>query len=210
MRIKNDNTHTLVIEKSEFICYLHRASTEEEARSFIATIKKKHHSATHCCTAFVLGDNNEVQRCNDDGEPSGTAGIPMLGVLQKADIHDCCACVVRYFGGIKLGAGGLIRAYSKSVSETLQLTPKVKFISMNIYQCSFNYDLIGKVDHALTNLGDAQNKSYDLSVSYTIQTNHPNFVEEFIEKTQGKVDIHFLEKTIVEKELSFDSSSEEN
>ena len=89
---------------------------EEEARDFINSIKKEHYKATHNCSAFILGEKSEIKRTSDDGEPSGTAGIPMLGVLESHQLTNLCVVVTRYFGGIKLGAGGLIRAYAGCVA----------------------------------------------------------------------------------------------
>lgn len=117
--IKEDNQHEVEIKKSRFICFLKRIETEEEAKAFIQQIKKEHWKANHNCSAFVLGDHHEIQRSSDDGEPSGTAGVPMLEVLKKNDLINVCAVVTRYFGGTKLGAGGLIRAYSGSVAQAI-------------------------------------------------------------------------------------------
>lgn len=117
--IKEDNQHEIEIKKSRFICFLKRIDSEEEAKDFIQQIKKEHWKANHNCSAFVLGDHHEIQRSSDDGEPSGTAGVPMLEVLKKNDLINVCAVVTRYFGGTKLGAGGLIRAYSGSVAQAI-------------------------------------------------------------------------------------------
>ncbi|MBF0775350.1 YigZ family protein [Streptococcus azizii] len=107
------------IKKSRFICHLKRVASEEEARDFINTIKKEHYRATHNCSAFILGENMEIKRSSDDGEPSGTAGVPMLTVLENNQLTNVAAVVTRYFGGIKLGAGGLIRAYAGAVAHAI-------------------------------------------------------------------------------------------
>ena len=104
------------IKKSRFICHAKRVYSEEEARNFITAIKKEHYKATHNCSAFIIGERSEIKRTSDDGEPSGTAGVPMLGVLENHNLTNICVVVTRYFGGIKLGAGGLIRAYAGSVA----------------------------------------------------------------------------------------------
>ena len=104
------------IKKSRFICHAKRVYSEEEARDFITAIKKEHYKATHNCSAFIIGERSEIKRTSDDGEPSGTAGVPMLGVLENHNLTNVCVVVTRYFGGIKLGAGGLIRAYAGSVA----------------------------------------------------------------------------------------------
>ena len=92
----------------------------EEARAFIAAIKKEHYKATHNCSAFIIGEKSDIKRTSDDGERSGTAGVPMLGVLEKHNLTNLCVVVTRYFGGIKLGAGGLIRAYAGSVALAIK------------------------------------------------------------------------------------------
>ena len=114
--IKEDVQVQEEIKKSRFICHAKRVYSEEEARDFITAIKKEHYKATHNCSAFIVGERSEIKRTSDDGEPSGTAGIPMLGVLENHNLTNVCVVVTRYFGGIKLGAGGLIRAYAGSVA----------------------------------------------------------------------------------------------
>lgn len=117
---KVDGTVQEEIKKSKFICHVKRVSSEEEAIDFINAIKKEHYKATHNCSAFIIGEQSNIKRTSDDGEPSGTAGIPMLGVLENHHITNSCVVVTRYFGGIKLGAGGLIRAYSGSVAQAVR------------------------------------------------------------------------------------------
>ena len=114
--IKEDGQVQEEIKKSRFICHAKRVCSEEEARDFITAIKKEHYKATHNCSAFIVGERSEIKRTSDDGEPSGTAGVPMLGVLENHNLTNVCVVVTRYFGGIKLGAGGLIRAYAGSVA----------------------------------------------------------------------------------------------
>ncbi|HEK9986389.1 TPA: YigZ family protein [Streptococcus equi subsp. zooepidemicus] len=118
--IMTDGLFEESIKKSRFICQIKRVYTEEEARAFIADIKKKHYKANHSCSAMIIGDKGQTKRSNDDGEPSGTAGIPMLSVLERQELTNLVAVVTRYFGGIKLGAGGLIRAYSGVTAAAIQ------------------------------------------------------------------------------------------
>ena len=121
MRIKDTYENTIVIQKSEFITRLFRVNSIEEVEEKLAYVRKKHYDARHNCYAYILGDNQEIQKASDDGEPSKTAGAPMLDVLKKNNMTNILAIVTRYFGGILLGAGGLVRAYSSSVSECLKL-----------------------------------------------------------------------------------------
>ena len=118
--IRQDGQAQEEIKKSRFICHAKRVYSEEEARDFIAAIKKEHYKATHNCSAFIVGEKSEIKRTSDDGEPSGTAGVPMLGVMENHQLTNVCFVVTRYFGGIKLGAGGLIRAYAGSVSLAIK------------------------------------------------------------------------------------------
>lgn len=118
--IRQDGQAQEEIKRSRFICHAKRVYSEGEARDFIAAIKKEHYKATHNCSAFIVGEKSEIKRTSDDGEPSGTAGVPMLGVMENHQLTNVCFVVTRYFGGIKLGAGGLIRAYAGSVALAIK------------------------------------------------------------------------------------------
>lgn len=117
--ITHSGEHELHVRRSRFVCALARVTTEAEAREFIAGRRRTHHDATHNCTAYVLGEHGDLTRSNDDGEPAGTAGLPMLDVLTRRELTGTVAVVSRYFGGVKLGAGGLVRAYGQVVAETV-------------------------------------------------------------------------------------------
>ncbi|MDN4072013.1 YigZ family protein [Fictibacillus terranigra] len=147
--VKETGEHEIVIERSRFIAHFARATTEAEAMEFIQSIKKTHHGATHNCSAYLIGEHDQIQKANDDGEPSGTAGVPMLEVLKKRRLKDVVVVVTRYFGGIKLGAGGLIRAYGKSVSEGLNAIGVVERKLMQIVHTKIDYTLLGKVENEL-------------------------------------------------------------
>lgn len=166
-RLKEDHMEELEIKKSRFLCYLHRCECEEEAKAFVNQIKRAHPAARHACYAFVIGEHNELQRSNDDGEPAGTAGVPMLECLTQRNMQDIVAVTVRYFGGIKLGAGGLIRAYSKSVANALDTAVLTRKQLMKIYRLSFSYDLIGKMDYFFRSENlDIITKDYNELVTY--------------------------------------------
>ncbi|MFF5259746.1 YigZ family protein [Actinomadura viridis] len=117
--ITQAGSHEVEIRRSRFICTLARAHSESEAVDFIARHRRAHRDATHNCTAYVVGEHAEITKSSDDGEPAGTAGIPMLEVLVRRGLTDVVAVVTRYFGGVKLGAGGLVRAYAQAVAETI-------------------------------------------------------------------------------------------
>ncbi|CAM3953043.1 YigZ family protein [Mesobacillus thioparans] len=147
--VKGYGEHEIEIQRSRFIAYIQRAETEEEAQEFIQKIKKQNWNATHNCSAYMIGENDQIQKANDDGEPSGTAGVPILEVLKKKHLKDTVVVITRYFGGIKLGAGGLIRAYGKSTSEGLAATGIVERKLMRIMHTTIDYTLLGKVENEL-------------------------------------------------------------
>src|SRR5690625_5200622 len=124
--VKDEGSEQLIIQKSRFIGYVRRVETEETAQAFIQDIKKKHYDATHNCSAYIIGKHDHIQKANDDGEPGGTAGVPILEVLKKQQLKNTAVVVTRYFGGIKLGAGGLIRAYGNATTRAIQATGVVK------------------------------------------------------------------------------------
>ncbi|MBO5168688.1 MAG: YigZ family protein [Phascolarctobacterium sp.] len=141
--IVKDFRQEIVIEKSRFICTLKKVNSEAEAQEFIKAIKKEFWDATHNCSAYIVDEM--AQRSSDDGEPSGTAGLPMLEVLRKNKLTNTAAVVTRYFGGIKLGAGGLVRAYTNSVAEAVRATGIAQKVLVSRF--SFMYDLndVGKI-----------------------------------------------------------------
>lgn len=147
--IKQDGTYEIEIKKSRFICSLYRIKDEDHAKEIIAAVKKEHWKANHNCSAYCLGERQEIQRSSDDGEPSGTAGVPMLEVLKVKELKDVLAVVTRYFGGTKLGAGGLIRAYSSSVSESLEHIGIVKGMLQQEIIITTDYPNHGKLEYFL-------------------------------------------------------------
>lgn len=149
LTVKEDGQSEIEIKKSRFICSFKRVTTEEEAKTFIQAVKKEHWKANHNCSAFVIGDKSEIQRSSDDGEPSGTAGIPMLEVLKKNELINVVAVVTRYFGGIKLGAGGLIRAYTQAVSHGLTEVGIVEGTLQQELAVAITYPQLGKLENFL-------------------------------------------------------------
>lgn len=182
-RIQDESNHEIVINKSRFICYLKRVDNEQDAKDYIKHIKKMHPKATHHCQAILI--NDLIQRSNDDGEPSGTAGIPMLEVLRKQQMEHIVAVVVRYFGGILLGAGGLVRAYSKSVSDALSHTTRFQIIQTKCFQITFDYSYIDKIEYHLKDTL-ILDKHYNETVTYHFATNHDKIITSFSELTNGR------------------------
>lgn len=147
--IRQDWQSETVIEKSRFICTLKKVSTEAEAHDFIKAIKKQYWDATHNCSAYIVDE--KAQRSSDDGEPSGTAGIPMLEVLRKNELFGVAAVVTRYFGGIKLGAGGLVRAYTGSVANAVKEVGLAQQVKMTVYALSAAPAEAGRIMNILYN-----------------------------------------------------------
>jgi uncharacterized YigZ family protein len=152
--------HEIEIKRSRFITVLGRADNEDTARELVAALRREFHDARHHCSAFVLGPDRNIQRSNDDGEPSGTAGVPMLEAITKretapglTDLSDVSAVVVRYFGGILLGAGGLVRAYSESVSAALERAPLVRRSRLRICSASVPHAAAGRLENDLRTAG---------------------------------------------------------
>lgn len=165
--IKENGIHEIDIKKSRFICHMKRVETEEEAIAFIDEIKKEHWKATHNCSAYTLGMNDEIQRAHDDGEPSGTAGLPMLEIFLKRELKNVVAVVTRYFGGVKLGAGGLIRAYGGSVNEAVNTIGVIERQLQLLIDVTVDYSQSGGVEHSLRQANHTiQDISYTENVTF--------------------------------------------
>lgn len=146
-----NGTASYEIQKSRFIAYTSHVETEAEARDFITAIKKKHFDARHNCSAWVLGADSSQQKSNDDGEPGGTAGNPILEAIKQHGLTNVVVVVTRYFGGIKLGAGGLIRAYSHTASLGLEATPCLEVKPFCLMEAEMDYSLLGTVENWIRN-----------------------------------------------------------
>ena len=185
------------IKKSQFICRLFPAQTEKEAKEIINEISEKYSDATHNCTAYVVSDGEGY---DDDGEPGGTAGRPMLNVLKKNEMENLVAIVTRYFGGIKLGAGGLVRAYSKSVLETLSIADIVDMELYEIFRFTFEYQHIKTIDGEIRskNLAVVE-KQYETNVIYFVASNNIEMINNIQEKLVNEVKIEHLGSRFLEK-----------
>ena len=193
MYIKEECTNTIVIEKSRFITYLEYCENEEQYKEYLKTIKKKHYDATHVCSAFL---GKDTRRSSDDGEPSGTAGVPMLSCLDKHGMENTAAVVVRYFGGIKLGAGGLIRAYSSSVSEAIKQADLVEDRIFNQYTITLNYETANRIDYLLNKECEEVETEYSENVKYTFLTNDEKVLNRIEELTSGQKALFIATKAI--------------
>lgn len=200
--IKTDFINEEEIKKSRFICHLKRISTEEEARDFIAKIKKEHWKANHNRSACTLGNRQEIQRSSDDGEPSGTAGVPMLEILKKKEIINVCAVVTRYFGGIKLGAGGLIRAYAGSVNHAIEEVGLVQIVNQRELILKLDYSLYDSVQRFLLTqnlqISDSEFLSEVTVRCFIDEEKINNFLELLTESFNGKIRVEKGENQQVE------------
>jgi len=141
----------IIINKSRFIGHVAPVKTEEEAQAFVDEIKKKHRTATHNVPVYLLGEDHSIQKYSDDGEPSGTAGVPVLNMLKNEGITDVAIVITRYFGGVKLGTGGLVRAYTQSAKEGLDEAKIIEMVKYELVQVSLEYNQHGKIQHYLEN-----------------------------------------------------------
>lgn len=198
----------IVEKKSRFIATVRPVSSEEEAAAFIAEMKKKYWDAKHNCSAFVIGDHQELTRCSDDGEPAQTAGRPMLDVLLREEIHNTAVVVTRYFGGVLLGTGGLVRAYQKAVQEGLANSIVIEKQSGRKLVIGTDYTGLGKLQYLIAQKG--------LATIDTIYTDKVELIlmvpaeltaeteKDVIEATNGNVDISWGEEVLyamIEKKL---------
>ena len=159
----------IVIKKSRFLSFIKQTESEEEAKAFIADIKKEHKAATHNCSAYIVGKSALIQKADDDGEPQGTAGVPILEVLKKEELYNVAVVVTRYFGGIKLGAGGLIRAYSQGASSAVQKAGKVIEVPVVPLTVTLDYTFTSKFEHYLgTTDVNIASTDYTDKVSYVL------------------------------------------
>lgn len=191
--IKQAHSIENVISKSRFIAYIKPVSTENEAKAFIDEIKTKHKDATHNCSAYTVGPEMNIQKANDDGEPSGTAGIPMLEILKKQEIHNVCVVVTRYFGGIKLGAGGLIRAYSGAVRDVIYDIGRVELREAIPVTVTLDYDQTGKFEYELASTTFLlREQFYTDKISYQIdvvKNEYDAFIDFLNRITSGNYDL---------------------
>ncbi|AMY13763.1 hypothetical protein ADV92_04100 [Limosilactobacillus reuteri] len=182
LTIAKNTTYEQTIKKSRFICSIARVSSEEEAQQFITSIQAANKKATHNCFAYMIGDNDRIQRESDNGEPSGTAGIPILESLKLAKIHNVVVVVTRYFGGIKLGAGGLIRAYSNTTTEAIHQAGLVQRIKQAILKITVTYALHDPLLYYLKeNNLEVAGEEYGVNVETSIYVNETD-LEDVKEK----------------------------
>lgn len=175
--IKEDITNEIIINKSRFITVLMKINDIDEIEEKLENIKKIYKDATHYCYAYII---NSKEKCSDNGEPSGTAGLPILNVLKQNDLTNILCVVIRYFGGIKLGAGGLIRAYSSSTSEALNKANIVNLVNGFTLTIEFPYENLKQIDYLLKNINIQ--KDYQTNITYTF-----NITEEKLKQIENEL-----------------------
>ena len=195
--IKKPVQSEINIKKSQFICSLYPTKNKKESKEIIQKLNHQYHDATHNCTAYIVNDGEGY---DDNGEPGGTAGKPMINVLRKNELHNITAIVTRYFGGIKLGAGGLVRAYSKSVMEAISDAEIVEIEEYEIYTVNFEYSDIKIVDGEVRNNKLVSfDKEYSDKVSYSVVSPNNQDIKKIFEKYNGKIHVEFKNKQFLEK-----------
>lgn len=162
--IKNNTKNEIIIKNSKFICYLYKVKNINEITKLLEDVKQIEKDATHYCYAYTI---NDIKRSSDDGEPSGTAGIPILKVLENNNLNNILAIVIRYFGGIKLGAGGLVRAYTKSITTTLTKDNIIELIKGYNVDIEFNYNQVKEIEYLLKDI-TINNKEFNNTIKYNI------------------------------------------
>lgn len=195
--IKEYKEASFIERKSRFISYTMPVYTEEEAISFLNNIRKKHYDATHNCYAYILGEQSDIQRSSDDGEPSGTAGVPILEVLKKEGLTNTIIVVTRYFGGIMLGAGGLIRAYTEGAVRAINAAGIVEVKPFSIYAIKADYSNLGKIQYE-SSKKDYLIKNIDYAEAVTITILTPTHQRKNLEQdinnwTGGEALINYLD-----------------
>lgn len=199
--ILNYGQDEIFINKSQFIGYAKPVKNEEEALAFIEEIKTKHKDATHNVYAYALGKTSNVQRFSDDGEPSGTAGIPVLEVIKKEELRDIVVVATRYFGGVKLGAGGLIRAYTKTAKIGIDAGKIVNMVLHKNIKVRMDYTSYGKVENYINNENYIVSDSvYDDKVNtfvYVQLKRQEEFINTITNLTSGEAIIEVIDERYI-------------
>ncbi|MBR2029678.1 MAG: YigZ family protein [Clostridia bacterium] len=190
--------HEFVVEKSRFISFACQVSTVGQANFFIESISKQHYDATHNCYAYLT---DEGQKFSDDGEPQGTAGMPILNAIKGKQLHNVAVVVTRYFGGIKLGAGGLVRAYGKAASNVLEEAEKVQFLQCDLFKVKCDYSYVSSVESTAFAFGKIAEREYYADVTYKIIVpiaKSNDFEKKLIDVTQGRVNAQKIATQVIE------------
>ena len=193
--LKSEAISEIEIKKSKFIGILSPASSIEEAREILSDVRKRYPNATHYCTAMIF---DTIQRSNDDGEPSGTAGLPMLECLRHKELDNVVMIVVRYFGGTLLGTGGLVKAYQQSTLAAIENAILTLPVEASLYTVTVPYDLINRAEMLLGKEAEITDRQYDEQVTFTYLS-EKDLTDQFREITNGSARPELIETVIIEK-----------
>ena len=190
----------IVEKKSRFIAEVHPVTSEEEAMEILEQTRKQYWDARHHCWAYIIGRNPAAERMSDDGEPAGTAGKPILEVIRGRELTNVLVIVTRYFGGIKLGAGGLVRAYSKSVLEAIEASEIIEVEYYDVYNITFDYSDLKDIEREIRNskLTIIQ-KDFGEKISYDLVSKNNRNIKEIFEKFHNKIKVNFKNKQVLKK-----------
>lgn len=181
-----------IINKSRFIGYAAPCETEAEALAFLQSIRTKHKDATHNCYAYIIGQNAGIMRYSDDGEPGGTAGLPMMEVLKHQGVVNCCCVVTRYFGGVLLGAGGLVRAYSQGAAAALNACGTGMVFPTARYLMEVSYPMLSRVEYFLKSEPVViEDKQFTDVITFTLilrTTDEEGFLARLTDYTEGSIE----------------------
>ncbi len=167
--VQRSASDEITIQKSRFIGYAKPCETEEEAQTFIQSMREKHRDAKHHCYAYIIGQNSGIMRYSDDGEPGGTAGMPMMDVLKNEKIVNCCVVVVRYFGGVLLGTGGLVRAYTQGCKIALAAAGVVRMELSETVRCRVSYPVWNQLQYTLSKMSlRVEDVTYQDAVEFSL------------------------------------------
>lgn len=194
--IKKNVSNEIIVNKSKFITKLIKINNDEEAKEKLELLKREYKDATHYCYAYITGN---IKRFNDDGEPGGTAGMPILNVLENNNLTNILGVVIRYFGGIKLGAGGLVRAYTKAITECLNNIEIVNLTDGINFKIEFTYNSIKKIDNILKNQKITY-KEYDNNIIYECSLTKDNFEKLKKELETNSLNLEIMNETLVESD----------
>lgn len=205
LTIRREATAEVIIEKSRFIAYCKKVETQQEAEEFITQIRKKHYDATHNVPAYRLHTIPLVEKSSDDGEPSGTAGLPILNLFRQRNIENVCIVVTRYFGGVKLGKGGLVRAYAQTAKEVLRESGLISKEIVDVIKVELAYPLWGKVQNELERRGTKIKETLFTDVVTVILYSKPEEKEDLIgilvDLTEGKASIDMGQQQYLDIEV---------
>lgn len=200
--VEKTTIHEITINKSRFIGILEPIDQIEAVTNILKHYQEVYPDATHYCYAYIIGAN---EKANDNGEPSGTAGLPMLNVLKKNELQNILVIVIRYFGGIKLGAGGLVRAYTQATTQALDEAEIVVKEKTPYYAFSFDYPFIGQIDHLLkTRHIPVCEKHFEMQVTYECFVSDLQLFDAISDLTSGQYEKHLIKYAYIKKQEVFD------